>query len=145
MENPTPLSNLLEVLAIILLPVSVACMVGAFTGSKEIHRPRARQHAADVGDVDGGGHAPGRTYRQRRVGGLDGRQGSAHRARRVGLWAMVTTQTSNGSVNAMHDSLAPLTGMIAMSNMLVNAIWGGVGCGLQQFSCTCCCRCSSRA
>ena len=49
------------------------------------------------------------------------------------LWAAVTTQTSNGSVNAMHDSLAPLTGMVAMTDMLINAIWGGIGCGLQQF------------
>jgi K+-transporting ATPase ATPase A chain len=49
------------------------------------------------------------------------------------LWATLTTQTSNGSVNAIHDSLAPLTGMVALGNMLVNAVWGGVGCGLQQF------------
>jgi K+-transporting ATPase ATPase A chain len=49
------------------------------------------------------------------------------------LWASLTTQTSNGSVNAMHDSLAPLTGAVTISNMLINAIWGGIGCGLQQF------------
>ena len=49
------------------------------------------------------------------------------------LWSGVTTQVNNGSVNAMHDSLAPLTGMVAMTNMLINAIWGGVGCGLSQF------------
>jgi K+-transporting ATPase ATPase A chain len=40
---------------------------------------------------------------------------------------------NNGSVNAMHDSLAPLTGMVTLVNMLINAIWGGIGCGLQQF------------
>jgi K+-transporting ATPase ATPase A chain len=49
------------------------------------------------------------------------------------LWAALTTQTSNGSVNSMHDSLAPLTGLVVLSNMLINAIWGGIGCGLQQF------------
>jgi K+-transporting ATPase ATPase A chain len=49
------------------------------------------------------------------------------------LWAAVTTQTSDGSVNAMHDSLAPLTGGVALVDMLINAIWGGIGCGLQQF------------
>jgi K+-transporting ATPase ATPase A chain len=49
------------------------------------------------------------------------------------LWSAMTTQVNNGSVNAMHDSLAPLTGGMAMVNMLINAIWGGVGCGLQQF------------
>ena len=49
------------------------------------------------------------------------------------LWAAQTTQTSNGSVNAMHDSLAPLSGLVTIGNMLVNSIWGGIGCGLQQF------------
>jgi K+-transporting ATPase ATPase A chain len=49
------------------------------------------------------------------------------------LWGALTTQTSNGSVSAMHDSMAPLTGGVQIANMLVNAIWGGIGCGLQQF------------
>lgn len=33
----------------------------------------------------------------------------------------------------MHDSLAPLTGLVALVDMLVNAIWGGIGCGMLQF------------
>lgn len=49
------------------------------------------------------------------------------------LWSAVTTQVNNGSVDMMHDSSAPLTGMVQLSNMLINAIWGGIGCGLQQF------------
>jgi K+-transporting ATPase ATPase A chain len=49
------------------------------------------------------------------------------------LWSTITTQTSNGSVNAMHDSLNPLAGLVALCGMLINAIWGGVGCGLVNF------------
>jgi len=49
------------------------------------------------------------------------------------IWASLTTQVNNGSVNMMHDSAAPLTGLTTLANMLINAIWGGVGCGLQQF------------
>jgi len=49
------------------------------------------------------------------------------------LWTAATTGVNNGSVNMMLDSAAPLTGLVAMGNMLVNAVWGGVGCGLQQF------------
>ena len=49
------------------------------------------------------------------------------------LWSSITTQVNNGSVDSMHDSLSPLTGLVALGNMLVNAIWGGIGCGLQQF------------
>jgi K+-transporting ATPase ATPase A chain len=46
------------------------------------------------------------------------------------LWAVSTTSTSNGSVNAMHDSLNPLTGLLPMAGMWLNVIFGGVGVGL---------------
>jgi len=47
------------------------------------------------------------------------------------LWAVTTTATSNGSVNAMHDSLSPIAGLVALFNlMLGEIIFGGVGSGL---------------
>jgi K+-transporting ATPase ATPase A chain len=46
------------------------------------------------------------------------------------LWAVLTTSTSNGSVNAMHDSLNPLTGLMPMIGMWLNATFGGVGVGM---------------
>ncbi len=45
-------------------------------------------------------------------------------------WAAFTTNTSNGSVNAMHDSLNPLSGLTPLAGMWLNCIWGGVGVGL---------------
>ena len=45
-------------------------------------------------------------------------------------WAALTTNTSNGSVNAMHDSLNPLAGLVPLVGMMLNCIWGGVGVGL---------------
>jgi K+-transporting ATPase ATPase A chain len=48
-------------------------------------------------------------------------------------WAINTTVTSNGSVNAMHDSLTPLSGMFALLGMMVNAFYGGVGVGFLNF------------
>ncbi len=48
-------------------------------------------------------------------------------------WAAFTTNTSNGSVNAMHDSLNPLTGLTPLVGMMLNLIWGGVGVGLINF------------
>src|SRR6516165_12527731 len=45
-------------------------------------------------------------------------------------WAAVTTNTSNGSVNCMHDSLNPLAGITPLTGMWLNCIWGGVGVGL---------------
>jgi K+-transporting ATPase ATPase A chain len=46
------------------------------------------------------------------------------------LWAVLTTSTSNGSVNAMHDSLNPMTGLMPMIGMWLNATYGGVGVGM---------------
>lgn len=48
-------------------------------------------------------------------------------------WAAMTTNTSNGSVNAMHDSLNPLAGLTPLTGMWLNCIWGGVGVGLINF------------
>ena len=45
-------------------------------------------------------------------------------------WAALTTNTSNGSVNCMHDSLNPLAGITPLTGMWLNCIWGGVGVGL---------------
>jgi K+-transporting ATPase ATPase A chain len=48
-------------------------------------------------------------------------------------WAAFTTNTSNGSVNCMHDSLNPLAGLPPLVGMWLNCIWGGVGVGLINF------------
>ena len=48
-------------------------------------------------------------------------------------WGITTTVTSNGSVNAMHDSFTPLTGMFALLGMMVNSFYGGVGVGFLNF------------
>ncbi len=48
-------------------------------------------------------------------------------------WGITTTVTSNGSVNAMHDSFTPLTGMCAMLGMMINSFYGGVGVGFLNF------------
>ena len=48
-------------------------------------------------------------------------------------WGITTTVTSNGSVNSMHDSFTPLTGMFAMMGMMVNCFFGGVGVGFLNF------------
>ncbi len=133
LENPTALSNLLETLALILIPVSIAFMVSAFTG-------RRRFTALVVGtmlamSLISTGMAlwsESLSSTSTDIALMEGKE-VRFGADASALWAALTTQTSNGSVNAMHDSLAPLTGMVTISNMLVNSIWGGIGCGLQQF------------
>ncbi len=48
-------------------------------------------------------------------------------------WGISTTVTSNGSVNSMHDSFTPLTGMCALLGMMINSFYGGVGVGFLNF------------
>ncbi|HVI59010.1 MAG TPA: potassium-transporting ATPase subunit KdpA [Luteimonas sp.] len=133
LENPTPFSNLLETLALILIPVSVAFMVGPFTRRRKltalVFGTMLLMSLASSGlAIWSEGHSA-TTASAALMEGKEVRFGADPSA----LWASLTTQTSNGSVNSMHDSLAPLTGMVTLTDMLINAIWGGVGCGLQQF------------
>jgi K+-transporting ATPase ATPase A chain len=66
------------------------------------------------------------------IGAMEGKEirlGSAATA----YWSVATTSTSNGSVNGMHDSLMPLSGGIVLIDMMINALYGGVGVGLLNF------------
>jgi K+-transporting ATPase ATPase A chain len=131
LENPTPLSNLLQTLAIILIPVAIVFMIGPFTGRR---RFGTFVFAMMLGMslLSTGAAMLAENANADNVASMEGkevRNGVAASA----LWGALTTQTSNGSVNAMHDSMAPLTGGVQISNMLVNAIWGGIGCGALQF------------
>ncbi|MBO3653731.1 potassium-transporting ATPase subunit KdpA [Acinetobacter bereziniae] len=133
LENPTPLSNFLEMIAILLIPVSVIFMLGFFT-------KRAKFAGFVFGSMlfmsvlsatiaiwsESLSSMASQLYAME---GKELRFGEASSA----LWAAVTTQVNNGSVDMMHDSASPLTGLVALANMLINAIWGGIGCGLQQF------------
>ena len=133
LENPTPFSNFLEMLAILLIPVSLIFMVGYFTQRKRFAvfvfgtmlLMSVLSATASIWSESLSATAHQITVME----GKEQRFGAASSA----LWAAVTTQVNNGSVDMMHDSSAPLTGLVALSNMLINAIWGGIGCGLQQF------------
>jgi len=133
LENPTPLSNLIELLGIVLIPVSIVFMVGPFTGRRKftglVLGCMLLMSAASTGAALWSEAHSATRADAALMEGKETRLGAESSA----LWSTLTTQVNNGSVDAMHDSLAPLTGLVALANMLVNAIWGGVGCGLQQF------------
>ena len=138
LENPTPLSNLLEMVAILLVPVAIVFMIGRFT-----RRPKltwltlgvmgafslAFIGAAVWSETQPNAAASGLAANGPNMEGKEQRFGPTSSA----LWSTLTTQTSNGSANAMHDSLSPVAGLVAISGMLINAVWGGVGCGLVGF------------
>jgi K+-transporting ATPase ATPase A chain len=135
-ENPTPLANLVETWAILVLPMAAVVMVGQLLGR--------RRFAVTMFAVMLALYVPlvtASVYLETRVpasltslgvaadeGSLEGKEQRIGAAL-SGLWAASTTATSNGSVNAMHDSLTPLGGLVPMTGMWVNSIFGGVGVG----------------
>ena len=132
LENPTPLSNVIEMIAILLIPLSAVFMVGRFIQRKKLmwmifgsmllmslSSTLLTLWAEKSSLIPNVGWMEGKEVRF-------GVEASA-------LWGSLTTQVNNGSVNMMHDSASPLTGLVELCNMLINAIWGGIGCGLLQF------------
>ncbi|HWN96850.1 MAG TPA: potassium-transporting ATPase subunit KdpA [Methylomirabilota bacterium] len=136
-ENPTFWTNILATVSIILIPMACVWMFGRIVGRM--------RHATVVfavmlvfllGKITGAvwfEQAPTQAFTnlpiEQNVGNLEGKE------LRFGtsagpLWAVLTTSTSNGSVNAMHDSLNPMTGLMPMIGMWLNATFGGVGVGM---------------
>lgn len=131
LENPTPFSNLLQTLAILLIPVGCAFMVGPFTGRRRLTAlifgtMLGLSMLSALGTIWLENNAPGTAATV--MEGKEVRLGANASA----AWAALTSQTSNGSVNSMHDSTAPLAGGVLITNMLINSIWGGIGCGVIQ-------------
>jgi len=131
-ENPTPFSNFLQVLAILLIPASLTFTYGRFAGSN-----RQGWTLFIVMFILFSAGLAGSLYSEymhnptlQVAGNMEGKELRFGIANTV-LWSVATTDASNGSVNAMHDSLTPVSGMIAMFNiMLGEVIFGGVGAGL---------------
>jgi K+-transporting ATPase ATPase A chain len=131
-ENPTPFSNFLEMVAILLIPSALTFTYGQLIGSK-------RQGwtiflvmftLLITGVVVSYYSECKFSIIQGLSNNMEGKETRFGIGNSV-LWSVVTTSASNGSVNAMMDSLTPLAGMIAMFNiMLGEVIFGGVGSGM---------------
>ncbi|MGE8279953.1 MAG: potassium-transporting ATPase subunit KdpA [Stenotrophomonas sp.] len=133
LENPTPLSNALELIGILLIPMAIICMLGAFTGRRRfgalVFGCMLGMSLLSTGAslwLEGHGSSAASPLLMEGKEARFGADGTA-------LWSTITTQVQNGSVNGMHDSLSPLGGLVPLVNMLISAIWGGIGCGIQQF------------
>jgi len=131
-ENPTPFSNFLEMLAILLIPAALVFTYGKMVGS--VRQGWAIFSAMLIMCLVGLFFALNAEYAVNPIFGhmhlMEGKETRFGITNSV-LWANVTTDASNGSVNAMHDSLTPIAGMVAMINlMLGEIIFGGVGSGL---------------
>jgi K+-transporting ATPase ATPase A chain len=139
-ENPTYLSNAAENFAILFIPIALVFAFGFY-----MNRPKLgyvffgtmtvifvlftcisvymEMRGNPVITSMGIGSSPGN------MEGKEVRFGPAASA----FWGVSTTSTSNGSVNSMHDSYTPLSGGIFMLDMMINAVYGGVGVGFINF------------
>ena len=136
-ENPSAWSNLFEMASIILIPVALVFTFGHYV--KDLRQSRAIIACMLALFLIGGGTALYAEYQPNpalnsplveQSAPLEGKEVRFGTTGSV-LWTETTTSASNGSVNAMHDSLNPLTGMVALVNMMVGeVIFGGVGAGL---------------
>ncbi len=140
LENPSYLSNILECASIVLIPIAMIFALGYY-----LQRKRLAYIVFGVMTVGfllfvvpsvylemQGNTALTQMGIAQNLGSMEGKEirfGAASSA----FWAVATTVTSNGSVNAMHDSLTPLTGMFALLGMMINALYGGVGVGFLNF------------
>ena len=153
-ENPTPIANLLEMLSLLLIPAGLCFTFGRQIGDMRQgaaiflamtlllaaavgFTARAEQNATpqltQAGQVDVAaranplGHAGSNMQAGGNMEGKETRFGITNSA----IWAAATTAASNGSVNAMHDSLTPVGGLVPMVLMqLGEVVFGGVGSGL---------------
>lgn len=143
-ENPTPLANFLEMLAILVIPVALCYTFGVMVGDVRqgwavlaammvIFVPLtvgvmlAEQSGVPQYAGMGADDVASATQAGGNMEGKEVRFGIANSA----IWAATTTAASNGSVNAMHDSFTPLGGLVPMWLMqLGEVIFGGVGSGL---------------
>jgi K+-transporting ATPase ATPase A chain len=132
LENPTPLSNFLEMLAIVLIPAAIVYSYGVMVGNR---RQGWSIYAAMMAILLAG-LAVALWAEFHSTASLGGSNLMEGKEQRIGvlnsvLWADVTTVTSNGSVNSMHDSLSPLAGGVALFNLLLGeCVFGGIGTGL---------------
>jgi K+-transporting ATPase ATPase A chain len=140
LENPNYFTNMVEDISIVIIPMAMVFALGAF-----LKRKRFSWVVFGVMTVGflfflipsiyfemKGNPAIGHLGVTQLAGSMEGKEvrfGPAASA----YWGITTTVTSNGSVNAMHDSFTPLTGMFALWGMMINSFYGGVGVGFLNF------------
>lgn len=140
LENTTYLTNMVECWSILIIPMAMVLAFGFYIGRKRlgysIYGVMLFAFLAgvviNVSQEMGGNPRIDEMGITQDGGAMEGKEvriGSAN----SGLWSVVTTVTSNGSVNSMHDSTMPLSGMVEMLNMQINTWFGGVGVGWMNY------------
>ena len=140
LENPDYLTNIVENISIILIPISLVFALGYYLNKKKLAWVIFGVMSIgflivlfpSVSAEVGGNPAIAHMGISQPGGSMEGKEvrfGPAASA----FWGITTTVTSNGSVNAMHDSMMPISGLGQMFDMMINAFYGGAGVGFLNF------------
>lgn len=140
LENPNYITNAVETISIILIPIALVFALGFYINRKKLayvifgvmtflfvifcsiniyYETKGNPAIDKLGVAQAAGSMEGKEVRL----------GAAATA----FWSVATTSTSNGSVNGMHDSLTPISGGVVILDMMINALYGGVGVGLLNY------------
>jgi potassium-transporting ATPase potassium-binding subunit len=140
MENPNYLTNMVETVCIFLIPIALIFALGYVLKRKKMAWTIYGVMTIGfllllipsvISEMNGNPAISNMDISQH-MGSMEGKEirfGSAASAN----WATYSTCTSNGSVNAMHDSMTPVTGATTLLGMMVNCFYGGVGVGFLNF------------
>jgi K+-transporting ATPase ATPase A chain len=137
-ENPTALAGIVEMLLIFLIGVALTNAFGRMVGDQRhgwvLFGAMAMLFVAGLAVVYGSEAHPNPSLSQfgldQAAGNMEGKE-VRFGAGQSALFATVTTASSDGAVNAMHDSFMPLSGLVMMANMMLDeVIVGGPGSGL---------------
>lgn len=140
MENPNYLTNIVENVSIVLIPIAMIFALGFVLKRKKLSWTIYSVMTLGflilliptvISEMNGNPAISNMGISQN-MGTMEGKElrfGAAASAN----WATYTTVTSNGSVNAMHDSMTPIAGMTTLLGMMINCFYGGIGVGFLNF------------
>ena len=139
-ENPNYFTNVIEDISIILIPMALVFALGFYLNRRKLAYTIFSVMTIGficlvvpsiIAELNGNPAIKSMGISQA-LGSMEGKEirfGSAASA----YWGITSTVTSNGSVNAMHDSMTPISGAMQMLDMMINALYGGVGVGLLNY------------
>jgi len=140
LENPNYLTNAVETICILLIPIALVFALGFYINRRKLSRVIFGVMtflfvifcSINIYYETKGNPAIDQLGVSQKAGSMEGKEvrfGAAATA----FWSVATTSTSNGSVNGMHDSLTPISGGVVILDMMINALYGGVGVGLLNY------------
>lgn len=140
LENPNYLTNIIQTVAILLIPMAMVFALGYYLRRRRLawiifgvmSLGFLTFVAGTIAAETAGNPAISAMGIDQSLGSMEGKEIRIG-AEASALWGIATTATSNGSVNAMHDSMTPISGFLQMLDMMINALYGGVGVGLLNY------------